>query len=123
VNSGNSFLNILFERLEKIICTETVIGEPFQVGSITLIPLITVSLGVGGREGSGKGKKHCSDSDYGVAGCNISPHAILIIKNEEVSVLPLTEKGSLERIVEMLPEIISTMDCFKDGNEANKSKD
>ncbi len=123
MNCENSFLNTLFERLEKILRTDTVIGEPLQVGCITLIPLITVSLGVGGREGSGKTNKHNSDCDYGGAGCKISPIAILVIKNEEVSVLPLTEKGSIEKIVEIIPEIISTMDCFKERDVAGKSKD
>ncbi len=117
MNCENSFLNTLFERLEKILRTDTVIGEPLQVGCITLIPLISVSLGVCGREGSGKTDKHNSDCDYGGAGCKISPNAILVINDEEVSVLPLTERGSIEKTVEILPEIIATMECFKDRNE------
>ncbi len=124
MNSENSFLNTLFERLEKILRTDTVIGEPLHVGCITLIPLITVSLSVGGREGSGKTNKHNGDCDYGGAGCKISPIAILVIKNEEVSVLPLTERGSIEKIVEIIPEIISIMDCFKERNKpTEKSKE
>ncbi len=123
MNSGKSFSNTLFERLEKLLRTETVVGEPLHVGCITLIPLITVSLGVGGREGTGT-NKDLFDADYGGAGFKISPHAILIIKNEEVSVLPLTEKGSLEKIVEIIPEIISRMDCFDERNRpTEKNKD
>ncbi len=124
MNSEKSFSNTLFERLEKLLRTETVVGEPLHVGCVTLIPLITVILAVGGREGSGIAKKNYSDGDYGGAGCKISPHAILVIKNEEVSLLPLTEKGSMEKIVEMLPEIISIMDCFKEHNKPpEKSKE
>lgn len=102
MNSGNSFLNMLFERMEKLLGTKTVVGEPLHVGSITLIPLISVSMGVGGREGN--------SSDYGGAGCKIAPLAMLVIKNEEVSVLSLTEKHSMEKIAEMIPKIISETD-------------
>ena len=65
MNYGNSFLNTLFERLEKLLRTETVVGEPLHVGSITIIPLITVSMGVGGREEAGSANKNSNSSDFG----------------------------------------------------------
>ncbi len=122
MNSENSFLNTLFERLEQLLHTETVVGAPLHVGRITIIPLISVSLGVGGREGGDRKNTNGRSCDYGGAGCTISPHTLLVIKNEEVNVIPLTDKGSMERIVEMLPEIISTVGCSKEGDKtADKS--
>ncbi|MEW5922337.1 MAG: spore germination protein GerW family protein [Bacillota bacterium] len=112
MNPGNNLFEILFEKMKSLLRTETVVGEPFQVGRITLVPLLTVSFIVGGgEEGPGEARFY-NASNYGAGvGCKISPSAMLIIKNEEVSVVPLAEKGSLERIVEMLPEIISGINC------------
>ncbi len=112
--SGSEVFNTLFEKLEKFIRTETVIGEPFQVGSITMVPIISVMFGVGGGEGSGKDNKGNDGSGGGGgAGCKIAPNAILVIKNEELSVIPLTNRGSLEKIVEMVPEIMSKVEGYK----------
>ncbi len=114
MSSGNGVFNTLFEKLERFLRTETVVGEPFKVGEITMIPIISVSFGVAGGEGGGKDNKGNDGSGYGGAtGCKITPNAILVIKNDEVSVLSLTGKGSLERIVEMVPEIMTRLDCCK----------
>ena len=112
--NGSEVFNTLFEKLEKFIRTETVVGEPIQVGSITMVPIISVMFGVGGGEGSGKDNKGNDGSGGGGgAGCKISPNAILVIKNDELSVVPLTSRGSLERIAEMVPEIMSKVEGFK----------
>ena len=113
-NSGN-VLDSMFERLEKFLRTETVVGEPFQVGEITLVPIITVAFGIGGGQGSGKDNKGNDGSGTGGGlGCKISPNAMIVIKNGEVSVIPLTSRGSLDKLFEMVPEIISKMDCSKE---------
>ena len=109
--------NILFERLEKFLRTETVVGEPIQVGNITMMPIISVSFGLAAGEGSGKDNKQNDGSGSGGGvGCKITPNAMLVIKNDEVSVVPLTNRGSLERIVEMVPDIIAKMDGCKARN-------
>lgn len=43
------------------------------------------------------------------------PNAILVIKNEELSVVPLTSRGSLENPVEMVPEILTKVEGYKAG--------
>ncbi len=114
MNKGNELFDTLLEKLEKFLRTETVVGESFQVGSITLVPIISVSFGVGGGHGSGKDSKGNDGTGGGTGvGCKITPNAVLVIKNDELSVVSLTGKGSLERIVEMVPEIISKVDCSK----------
>ncbi len=122
MNSEKGVLETLFEKLEKFLRTETVVGDAFQVGNITLIPVITVSFGIGGGEGSGKDNKGNDGAGYGGGvGCKIAPNAMLVIKDEEVSVVPLTSRGSLERIVEMVPEIIGKMECHKSGEAPETS--
>ena len=41
----DSSLDIAFGKLEKFLKTETVIGEPIEVGGINLVPIITVAFG------------------------------------------------------------------------------
>lgn len=121
MNGEKGVFNTLFEKLEKFLRTETVVGDALQVGNITLIPVITVSFGVGAGEGAGKDHKGNDGEGYGGGvGCKIAPNAMLVIKDDEVSVVPLTSRGSLEKIVEMVPEIIGKMDGFKSGEKPEK---
>ncbi len=124
MSSGSEVFNTMFEKLEKFLRTETVVGEPFQVGSITMVPIISVSFGAGGGEGSGKDSKGNDGSGGGGGvGCKITPNAMLVIKNDELSVVPLAGKGSLEKIVEMVPEIMAKIDCSKLGADHEASCD
>ncbi len=114
MSSGSEVFSTLFDKLEKFIRTETVVGEPFQVGNVTLVPIVSVSFGVGGGEGSGKDNKGNDGSGGGGgAGCKIAPNAILVIKNDDVRVVPLTSRGSLETIVEMIPEVLTKVEGYR----------
>jgi uncharacterized spore protein YtfJ len=104
----------LFTNLEKFLKTETVVGEPIQVGETTIIPLITVSFGCGTGGGNGTDPKGMGGSGGGLgAGARISPNAILVIKNGEVTLLPVKDKGGLGNLLEMVPEIVSKLDISK----------
>ncbi len=101
-------MNTIFEQLRHFFTTETVIGQPIQVGNITLIPVISVSFGVGNGIGSGKDEKGNDGQGGGAgAGGKITPNAIVVINNGEVSVLPLSGRNTFDKIAELIPEIIS----------------
>ncbi len=106
----NQNISALFEQLEKFFKTETVFGEAIQVGTITLIPVISVAFGAGGGGGSGKDPKGMDGTGGGSgAGGRISPSALIVIKDDEVSVMPLTNRGSIDKIIEMIPEMMNKM--------------
>ncbi|QNB46367.1 sporulation protein [Thermanaerosceptrum fracticalcis] len=104
----NENLNTLFERLEKFFRTETVVGNPMKIGEVTLVPIIDIGFGLGTGGGYGKDEKSSDGQGMGAGvGAEITPNSILIIKGEEVSLLPLKNKSSLEKIMEMIPDIVS----------------
>ncbi|MHC1684785.1 MAG: GerW family sporulation protein [Clostridiaceae bacterium] len=120
-------LEALFGKLESFLKTETVVGEPIVVGSTTLVPIVTVTFGGGTGGGVGKDPKGADGSGGGAGiGARITPNAILVIKNDEVSMLPVKGRNNLENLVEMVPEIISKIDlkkyCKKDKNTEEKSE-
>lgn len=101
-------IDTLFERLEKFFRTETVVGEPINVGEVILVPIIEVGFGLGTGGGHGKdGKGSDGDGAGAGVGAKISPNSILVIKDGEVSAIPLKDKGSLNKILEMVPDIVS----------------
>lgn len=77
----DSSMELIFDKLEKFLKTETVVGEPIQIGDITLIPIISVSFGCGGGSGQGKDSKGSDGVGGGIGiGAKVSPDAILVIK-------------------------------------------
>lgn len=118
---GQEMLNAMFERLDKFIRTETVVGQPMEVGGVTLVPVITVGFGMGSGGGSGKDREGNDGSGTGGGvGCKISPEAVLVIKEGEVSMLPVKGKASLEKLVEAVPEILAGLDLGKAKPEEPK---
>ncbi len=111
----NESLETLFNHLEKFLKTETVVGEPIVVGETTIIPIITVAFGCGGGGGGGKDDKGMDGSGAGVGvGAKISPDALLVIKNDSVTMLPVKNKSNLDRLVNMVPEIVKKIKFKKD---------
>jgi uncharacterized spore protein YtfJ len=114
-------LDTLFDKLEKYFRSETVIGNPITVGEVTLLPIIEVGFGLGTGGGTGKDNKGNDGGGGGAGvGAKISPNSILVIKGSEVSLIPLKDKGSLEKVLNMVPEIVSK---FKEKMEEKEKKE
>lgn len=114
----NESLETLFSSLEKFFRTETVIGQPIEVGETTLIPIITVSFGAGGGGGNGTDEKGNGGNGTGLGvGAKITPDAVLVIKNGEVSMLPVKNKCNLDKLVGMVPELVKKIKIKKDGHD------
>jgi len=118
-------LEMAFEKLKNFLKSETVIGESITVGEVTLIPIITVSFGCSGGAGQGKDPKGSEGGGGGIGvGAKISPDAILVIKDGEVSLLQLKQKQNLEKLINMVPELINKINVNKnEGKSCDESSD
>jgi uncharacterized spore protein YtfJ len=105
----NESVNAMLDKLDRFFKTETVVGQPIVVENVTLVPITSVSFGFGGGSGSGKDRGGADNSGGGAgAGGKITPVAILVIKKDgEVRIVALSERDSLDKIIGMVPEIIS----------------
>ncbi len=105
--TGN--LKTIFQEMEEFLTTKAVVGEPIEVGAITLIPVINVTFGMGTGGGSGEGAKDSKPQKGGAGaglGAKISPTAVIVIKEGDISVIPLNGNTGLERLIDMVPDIV-----------------
>lgn len=103
----NENINNIFDKLESFLKTKTVVGEPMQVGGVTLVPFIDISFGLG--TGGGNGTEEKGNTGAGGAagsGGKISATAVLVIKDGQVEMLPIKKSGGLDRLIEMVPGIV-----------------
>lgn len=117
----NENVSVLFEKLEKFLTSKTVVGEPIQIGETTLVPIVSLSFGVGSGGGDGsddKGSKGFGSG--GGVGAKATPTAVIVIKGDKVELLPLKSQGGLEKLLDMVPEIVSKIEVKKDEKSESK---
>ena len=121
----NESLGMLTSEFEKFVSTKTVIGEPFTVGNVTLIPVVTAMCGIGGGGGEGSTTKEDrgnSGTGLGIGGgFRVAPVAVVVIKGDEVTMLPVGKKsGLLDKLFESLPDLAAKMGAMAKGRHGDK---
>lgn len=106
-------LETLFQKLENFLKSETVVGQPIVVGETTLIPIVSITFGCATGAGGGGGSNSRSGSGTGsgsgsgvTSGGKITPTAVLVVKNNEVTLLPIKDKFGLENLLEKVPDLM-----------------
>ena len=115
-------------KIKDVFDANTVIGDPIQTPEgVMIIPVSKVKVGYagGGSDFAPKGYPANKPNAFGGgsgAAVTVTPVAFLVIKGESVRMLPVAEpaSGSLERLVEMLPELIDQISALskKKSSEA-----
>jgi len=107
-------MDAIAAHLENMVKSKTIVGEPIMAGNATVIPIISASFGfaLGDGEGSEPNKGGGKGSGGG-GGARITPTALLVVKDDDVQVFNLGDKGSLDKLVTMVPEIISKISDLK----------
>jgi sporulation protein YtfJ len=114
-------LKVITEEIANMISTKTVIGEHIIIEGRTIIPITKVSFGFGSGGGEGKGKAGDQSSGAGGGGgACVQPVAFLVVSKEDVQLFALKEKGIIERISAVIPEIMEKCKSMKE--ECNKEE-
>lgn len=104
-------LESLFEGLSGMVKTETVIGKPFLIEGLTVIPISRVRIGFGvGSVNRGTTEKKGSLDSGGTGGAlSIDPVALLVITKEgRATLYTIGEglKGVLTKAIDLVPELV-----------------
>ncbi len=95
----------LLEKLRWISQADTVVGKPIQSEGTTIIPVSRVSLGfgIGGHNGNG-------ELTGSGGGAQVDPVAFLVIRGDDVKVLPVNKDTSLlGKVYELVPDLVASL--------------
>ncbi|MBE3598796.1 MAG: sporulation protein [Limnochordaceae bacterium] len=115
----NAVIDNLMANTERMVSTRRVIGEPFQVGNVTLIPIMTATVGVGAGGGSGKGPESEGKTTGegggagGGLGMRLVPTALAAIVDGELRVYSLGGRGALEKLLDLVPDLVQKVGAGK----------
>ena len=116
------------QKIREMVDVNTIVGTPIQTGDgVTLIPVSRLSFGFAssGSDFATKDQKPDAENSFGGgsgAGVNISPVAFLIVRGDNVKLLPVAPPAgsAVDRVVELVPEMF---DKVTDYLEKNKKED
>lgn len=122
----DNLMKTTMEHIKEMVDVNTIIGDPIESkdGS-TIIPISKVCFGfaAGGSEFSLADKKEGLKLPFGGgsgAGVTVKPVAFLVMKNENVKLLPMEYDNSLDKIIDSIPQFIESLKNLTNKNKANK---
>ncbi|MGB2768860.1 MAG: spore germination protein GerW family protein [Candidatus Zixiibacteriota bacterium] len=121
-STAEAIIKTLMDEIKSITRTETILGDPINVGSNTIIPVcrIMVGFGAGGGEGEMKEKQGGSGGGGG-GGLKVEPAAFIVIKGDEVTIHG-AKPGKLEGLFEAVPGIIEKIQNAKKAKKEEEEK-
>jgi len=123
-NPLSELMGAAMEKVHEMVDTNTIVGQPITTpDGVTLIPISKVSFGFGGGGGDyGKAPKENFGGGAG-AGVKIDPVAFLVIKDGITRVMPVAvpPASTLERVVDMVPEIMDKVEKYIDKKQAKET--
>lgn len=102
--------------------TETVIGEAFQLGEFSCIPVIRLGMGFGTGGGEGEAPKQGHGEGGGAgAGIGLEPIGFLVSRGDQISFISTkTNKGlsaAFEKVPDLLEKYLEIKSKQEKGNE------
>jgi uncharacterized spore protein YtfJ len=94
--------------------TETVIGQSFQLGEFTCVPVIKFGIGLGYGGGEGKGTQPGKGNGEGTGGgagggVGVEPIGFLVSKGDQISFIPAKNNKGISAAFEKVPDLIEKL--------------
>ena len=120
-------LKTALDQIQYIAKTNTIFGDPIEVGDLTLIPVSKVSIGF--AAGGANSEKRSGAGTGTGGGVSVTPVAFISIAGDKVHIHSLEKSDPpLSKILAMAPELLKKVSQFADKKSkkdkgADKDKD
>lgn len=107
-NNIKTVMDTTMDKLRTMVDADIITGTPITIGELTMIPVSKVAFGLatGGSDFPTKSGNQLFGGGGG-AGVTVSPIAFMVIKGDDVKMLPVyNELTTVEKVVSMAPEIL-----------------
>lgn len=116
----NNLMETTLQKIKELVDSSTVVGEPIQCGTATIIPVSKIAYGFGSGGSDLPAKK---EGEFfgggGGAGASVTPLGFIVITETEIKLLQLDEhRDSAGKFIDMVPELIDKVrDSLSRKNE------
>ncbi len=123
-NKIQGIMDTTMEKIKQMSDADTIIGEKITIGNVTVIPVSKVSYGFasGGSDFAMKSAQQPLFGGGGGAGMSISPVAFVVIKGDDVKVMPVTcASNSADKAISLVPEMFDKITALFKKNKPETS--
>ena len=121
----SDMMDISMTKIREMVDVNTVVGEPILTpDGIMIIPISKVSFGFGSGGSEFPAKEKNGLGGGGAAGVKIEPIGFLTVKEGNVRMLNIAPPAgtTVDRLVEMIPDVFDRIQDFIDKNRAKKEE-
>lgn len=125
----NDMMSNTMTKIREMMDANTVIGNPIEVGGITVIPVCKISMGygTGGTDFAQKSQKADHENSFGGGagmGVNITPISFLIIKDGNVRSITISQpaNNTVDRVLDLVPDMVDKVETMIDKKKAEKAQ-
>jgi sporulation protein YtfJ len=124
----DNLMRTTMEHIKEMVDVNTIIGDAIESKDGTIIiPISKVSFGfaAGGSEFNLE-KKESVKYPFGGgsgAGVTVKPVAFLIIKSDNVKLLPVEYDNSIDKVIDSIPQFIESIKNLTSKNKNNKCEE
>ncbi|MBR6222111.1 MAG: GerW family sporulation protein [Lachnospiraceae bacterium] len=108
-NEFNNTVGTLFQGMDGVLSSKTVVGDPTKVGDTIILPLVDVTFGCGAGA-FGEDKKN---SAGGGMGGKMSPSAVIVVNNGSTKLVNIKNQDTVTKLLDMLPDVLDKVDEIK----------
>ncbi|MBU3876701.1 GerW family sporulation protein [Faecalicatena sp. AGMB00832] len=109
-NNFKATVEALFQGMDGVVTSKTVVGDAIQVGDTTILPLVDVSFGIG----AGSFLADKKNKGMGGMGGKVTPSAVLVIKNGTTKLVNIKNQDTITKILDMVPEMVDKFTTRKE---------
>lgn len=101
-NKFNSTVSALFNGMDSVISSKTVVGDAIHIGDTIILPLVDVSFAVG----AGAFNSDAKERGAGGLGGKITPSAVLVIQDGKTKLVNIKNQDTITKLLDMVPDVI-----------------
>lgn len=123
-NKIGEIMDVTMTKIKQLVDANTIVGNPITTpDGILVIPVSRVSFGFATGGAGNTGSKGVGYSAGNGGGVKVDPVGFLIIKDGSCRMINIAPPAhtSLDRIIEMVPDIIDKVESFIDKHDAAKA--
>ena len=112
----DELIKTMMQEFRQMVKTETVVGEPVDVGGTVIVPVSKISFGFGA--GGGKKAAKGGGGSGTAGGGSVEPVAFIVIRDGKAQLMALQEKEiSFTSLLEFAPDVLKKIKEFKEKRD------
>ena len=95
-------LQTMFNGMEGLLQSRTVIGDPIDMGEVKLLPLLEITAGMAGGSFAAEAKQRGAAAMT----AKITPVAMLLVQGKVVRLINIKNQDAITRLVDLIPDAV-----------------